>query len=293
MNRLNLKSNNIGATLVEVLVAIALLGIMTPALTTAFVTSYNSRPSSDQKLIATNILKKLSTVVRNVRENSWSNISVNGTYHPSASGNSWALVTNAETVNGFTDQIVISDIQRDSGGNIVSTGGTVDPSTKLFTNSVSWTRPNSSSVSNTIYLTRWQNASSWTQTTNSDFSSDNLVNVTVTNFFGGEAQLSNGQTSGTLTSSTFDAGSNVGFSSLLFNSSNPTGSDLKIQIATNNDNSTWNYVGPDGTNSSFYSSSGVIPLNQVSGRYFRYIATLTTTNSTYPSLNDITLTYSH
>ena len=124
------------------------------------------------------------------------------------------------------------------------------------------------------------------------FNSDTLNNTSTTNTSGGEVELSAGQTSGQVTSITFDATKTVGFNLLTFTTVIPSGSDIKFQIATNNDNSTWNYIGPDGTNSSFYSSPSSIPLVYSSGRYFRYQANLSTTNSTIPIINDVTLTYS-
>jgi len=292
MKRLKIFNSQVGATLVEVLVAIGLLGIMIPALTTALVTSYNSRPTATQKLSAISIMHQDSEALRVVREADWNNISTNGTYHPVISGNTWTLASGSSTANDFTDQIVISDVQRDSSGNIVTSGGTVDPSTKLATITVSWTRPNNASVSNDIYLTRWQNETSWSQTSVSDFSADTLVNTSVTNTAGGEVQLTPGQSSGTLTSTSFDATKSVGFNYLSFNTSIPSGTDLKFQIASNNDNLTWNYVGPDGTSSSFFTSPGQIPYSQINGRYFRYQVSFSTTNSSSAVLNDITLTYS-
>ena len=143
-----------------------------------------------------------------------------------------------------------------------------------------------------MYLTRWQNEASWTQTTAADFGGDSLSNTTVTNVSGGEVQLTPGQSTGTITSSTFDAGSNVGFNSLGFTTSLPSGTSVKFQIASNSDNSTWNYVGPDGTNSNYFTSPGAIDLKSVSGRYVRYQATLDTTNANTPVINDVTITYS-
>lgn len=50
------------------------------------------------------------------------------------------------------------------------------------------------------------------------------------------------------------------------------GSDsLRMQLATNNDNATWNFVGPDGTASSFYAlADTAIFAGQSGSRYLRY-----------------------
>jgi hypothetical protein len=105
-------------------------------------------------------------------------------------------------------------------------------------------------------------------------------------------QLTSGQASGTLESSTFDAGAAVSANELDFTTVTPTGTSVEFQIASNTDNSTWNYVGPDGTSATYYTSAGAVPLAAESGRYFRYKATLTGTSSTTPIIDDVTLTYS-
>lgn len=103
---------------------------------------------------------------------------------------------------------------------------------------------------------------------------------------------SNFATEGTYESSTFDAGANVGFNRLTWSEQIPASSNIQFQIATNNDASTWNFVGPNGLGSSFYDSPGAIPLNSVSAQYFRFKATLSGDGSNTPILEDITVNYS-
>ena len=71
-----------------------------------------------------------------------------------------------------------------------------------------------------------------------------------------------------------------------------SGVGIKFQIATNDDPSTWNFVGPDGTAGSYYNSAGAIPLNSVSARYFRFKAILTGDGNETPILENITVNYS-
>ncbi|MCR4275662.1 MAG: prepilin-type N-terminal cleavage/methylation domain-containing protein [Candidatus Wolfebacteria bacterium] len=101
-----------------------------------------------------------------------------------------------------------------------------------------------------------------------------------------------------LESNTFNLGaSNVSFYSIdWLPASQPsqTGIDsLKFQLAANNDNSTWNYVGPDGTSNSFYTSSSTISSLLNNNRYFRYKVFLNTVNPAYtPSLQEIEFYFS-
>lgn len=185
-----------GATLVEVLVAIALAGILLPAFAEAILTSHASRPAAERRLAADALEREAMEAVRVVREAGWAGVSTNGTYHPMQSGSTWTLASGSETINGLTRQIVISDVLRNTSYVIVSSGGTIDPSTKHVTTTVSWTTPYPSSVSEETYLSRWQNNAAWLQTTQADFNAGTFNNTISTNTSGGEVQI-NGGGSGT------------------------------------------------------------------------------------------------
>jgi type II secretory pathway pseudopilin PulG len=61
----------------------------------------------------------------------------------------------------------------------------------------------------------------------------------------------------------------------------PTDTAIKFQIATNNDKSSWSYLGPDGTTSSYYTLTTRELINYISHlnkRYIRYKVTLETDN---------------
>ncbi len=105
------------------------------------------------------------------------------------------------------------------------------------------------------------------------------------------------QTDGELISSTFDTGSPSNFHQILWQpQAQPpdTGSDsVKFQIATNNDNLTWNFVGPDGTASSYYTLTNQdIDAAHDGNQYLRYKVLLETASTTWtPTVSDISFTY--
>jgi hypothetical protein len=107
------------------------------------------------------------------------------------SGNTWALAAGNENINGYTRQITISDVLRDANGNIVAVGGTIDPSTKKAVITVSWNTPLLSSVTSTLYLSRFIN-NSLIQTTEADFSAGTHADTITTNTAGGEVTLGAG-----------------------------------------------------------------------------------------------------
>lgn len=101
-----------------------------------------------------------------------------------------------------------------------------------------------------------------------------------------------------LISNTFDLGvASTTFYNLdwqpISQSSSTGNNSLKFQIAANNDNSSWNFIGPDGTESSFYATSGVqINSNNNNNRYLRYKAYLRTENENFtPQLEEIKITF--
>ncbi len=99
--------------------------------------------------------------------------------------------------------------------------------------------------------------------------------------------------SGDFTSSSIDLGQNSSFTTLNFTATVPQNTTLKFQLASNNDNLTWNFVGPDGTNSSYYTTSGSnIWPGHNGNRYIKYKAYFETTNpQATPELQDITINY--
>jgi hypothetical protein len=99
--------------------------------------------------------------------------------------------------------------------------------------------------------------------------------------------------SGALESSTMDAGYNAVFGNISWTAVISLGTAIKFQVAANSDNLTWIFKGPDGTSSTYYTSSGAsIWPGHEGSRFMRYKAFFTTANTSItPVLDDVTLTY--
>jgi prepilin-type N-terminal cleavage/methylation domain-containing protein len=98
-----------------------------------------------------------------------------------------------------------------------------------------------------------------------------------------------------LDSSTFDTGSNgTSYTTLNWQ---PTSQDpavtVKFQVATNNDNATWNFIGPDGTSGTYYTTPGAsISSANNNNRYVRYRAYFSTTDNTKnPTITSVGVNY--
>jgi hypothetical protein len=99
--------------------------------------------------------------------------------------------------------------------------------------------------------------------------------------------------SGTLESVSYDCDIGVEFGTISWDSQTPGVTDLRFQIATNNDGLTWSFVGPDGTSTTYYETSGAGIWSGHDGRrYIRYKAYLRTTDSSQtPEFEEIRITY--
>lgn len=114
----------------------------------------------------------------------------------------------------------------------------------------------------------------------------------------GSLTLKSNTSNGYLTSSTFDTGSASNFKQVIWSPTNQPAQagvlSIRFKIATNNDNATWNYLGPDGTVSSYYTPSDQ-NINAIhnGNRYIRYRIYLSTLDLGFlPVISDVSLTYS-
>ncbi len=101
--------------------------------------------------------------------------------------------------------------------------------------------------------------------------------------------------SGSLVSSTFDTGTaSTSYTTLSWSPASQSASTtLRFQIATNNDDATWNYLGPDGTSATYFTTPGsTIHATSTGNRYVRYKAYLSTIDTTVsPVLSSMSLNY--
>lgn len=182
---------NKGQALIELLVALGISVVILPALLTSLVSSREGRTQAALRLEATALTKEAEEAIRIVREKGWSEISTNGTFHTVIESSTWSLAGNLETLGDFTRQVVVESVYRNSQGTITTSEGTLDPSTKKITVTVSWGNLFPSSIESAMYLTRHNNLV-YTETTDTQFDAGTKTSVTVTNTAGGEVILSGG-----------------------------------------------------------------------------------------------------
>ncbi len=116
---------NKGLTLVEVVIAsaiilaaiVTLLGVHTLYLKVAL--------ANTDSVKAAFLLEEGIEETRYLRDDSWS-------------ANIAGLTSTTTSIDNFERMVTLSAVYRDSNGDIVSSGGTLDTNTKLITSSVSW-----------------------------------------------------------------------------------------------------------------------------------------------------------
>ncbi len=111
-----------------------------------------------------------------------------------------------------------------------------------------------------------------------------------------DVTISYGTTSGVYESPSFDTGPGGAFyTTLSWTATEPLpGSDVKFRIATNDDNKTWNFIGPDGSSNTYYLTPGNIYPGHNTKRYLKYQAILVRPSldpAGNPELKDVTVSY--
>lgn len=189
MNRSPLLS---GQSIVELLVVVGISAVLLPALAAAFIIGRDSRPQTTQRSYALGLVAEGFEAARAVRDESWSGIAVDGTYHTVMQNGSWQLATGSATIQSYTRSVIIAPVYRNSSGGIAQSGGTIDPSSKYITSTVSWLTPRSSSLSETMILTRYKDNLAYIQTTKADFDLGTLAGTSTSSTNGGEVFLGSG-----------------------------------------------------------------------------------------------------
>jgi hypothetical protein len=149
-----------------------------------------------------------------------------------------------------------------------------------------WIRSSPSTYANGSRVLSADSGSTWSADSTRDFNFKTYMQTGYTS-------------SGNLVSGVKDANPSYGFapawSTLSWNATTPANTSVKFQVAGSNDvNGPFNFVGPDGTSSTFFTTSGA-SLSQFNGlRYLKYKALLATTDSNVtPTLSDVSLCFTN
>ncbi|MCL5011999.1 MAG: LamG domain-containing protein [Patescibacteria group bacterium] len=206
----------------------------------------------------------------------------------------------------YTRYFSVENVNRDTNGNIASSGGTDDPSTQKITTTVTW--EGGRKIQLFHYMLRkdafllWNN--NWsggsgvsgpvTSATSSFASSTNVVYTTPSLI-----TVNSTSTVGWVESATFDTQVVGGgaVNSVLWQGTQPAGTSVQFQLAgSNNSTGPWSYIGYDGSGSTYFSPASpnvsVSVTNFNNFRYFRYKLFLNPYGNSGPTVTDAIVNWS-
>ena len=139
----SLKQKNLGLTLVEVLVATAIIMGFLTTLVTVHNAYLNSSFSNLASVKATYLGEEGIESIKGLRDASWTNniaTLTNGVpYYLYFTGGAWTTTTTPIVIDSqFTRKIVLSAVNRDASSDITTTGGSLDSNTREVVVTVSW-----------------------------------------------------------------------------------------------------------------------------------------------------------
>lgn len=125
--------------MIEALIALAIFFILISGVMMLYGRTFDSSLRAAELNDVTQIAQESFSAVQSIAYNSWGNI-VNGTHGLDKSLNYFIFNGSSDIINStYTREVTIESVERDEDCDIVASGGTVDPDTKLVTTNVSWT----------------------------------------------------------------------------------------------------------------------------------------------------------
>ena len=131
-----------GMSLVEVLLAVAIFAVLVSGVIGAIIYGQESTAVAGARERATKIAEEGIEAVRNIRDSSYSNLPVDGTYGLAISGGVWTLSGTSDVTDVFTRSVTLA---------------TVDSRTRNITVNVTWSQTiqRTGTISLNTYLTNW------------------------------------------------------------------------------------------------------------------------------------------
>lgn len=242
-----------GQILIEIIIATALAAIIISSIIGLFIDIRDARFVSLKQTQAEEYVEEAINALYSIREKSWNQL-VGDTYpaHPVVNGSIWELAEGEETIDDFfRRKIEIEPVKRNAISDEIDENGIDDPSTKKFIITLNWAKPRPSSITKTIYLTRYQNNQNWLETTHQEFNDGTTNNIQITDDEGGELKLDYGEGEGEHTGNRFSVFGTEESSSLdttnkkisfRFTAQNTkTVDELKVYISDTHNNQTPTY----------------------------------------------------
>jgi Tfp pilus assembly protein PilV len=155
----NKNIKNFGFGLIEVVIGVSIITTGIVALIASYTVYVNYAFSNMENVQAAYVAEEGLEAMTFIRDNGWTTnivpLSTTTTYYLVFESNIWKATTTPQYVDGsYLRKITLGDVRRDSGGEIVSSGGTVDTDSRLITSRVEYFQGKATSTrSISTYLT--------------------------------------------------------------------------------------------------------------------------------------------
>lgn len=138
LKRNSIKIKNIqGLSIIEVILAVMIFSILAVSGVATVIHSFSVNRRGEEETQATLVAQEGIEAARSIKNKSWVSLTT-GAHGLATTGNQWAFSGTTETLGRFTRVVNVTAVNRNVGGDIVSSGGTVDPDTMKITSTASW-----------------------------------------------------------------------------------------------------------------------------------------------------------
>jgi len=127
-----------GFSIIEVVLAAGIFAIFAVGIAGVVATGFTGGRQGEEQTKATQYASEGLEAVRSIRNQSFNNLVATASAGVTRFSNLWSLFNTSNAFEKYTRNIAIASVQRDGSGNIVASGGTVDPMTWKATSTVSW-----------------------------------------------------------------------------------------------------------------------------------------------------------
>jgi type II secretory pathway pseudopilin PulG len=182
-----------GFSLSELVLAIGIFSMISSSLTLLVVDSTRSSQNTRVRAEASHFIQEIGNALVSIKSDSWYNLAQyteTGPKHLNFENNKYSIMEGSGEYKNFIYEFSVGHASRDDNFNLVSSGGTIDPHSRLISISIIWIDAlgKSHTLDPQIYINDW-NSNSIVYTAESDFSIGTHSGTIVSNLQGGEIHL--------------------------------------------------------------------------------------------------------
>jgi hypothetical protein len=145
-------------SLLEVILASAMFVVFSVGAIATILRGLNLNRLGSEYTVATQYAAEGIEAARSIKNQAFVNLANSAGTGITKTGAVWTFSGANNVLDKYTRVISIADVYRDGSGNVVASGGTLDPNSKDVTSTVSWNfaTGKNESISSTSYFTNWK-----------------------------------------------------------------------------------------------------------------------------------------